>query len=123
METKTIDVRDDLDIPEVSSHVELTTPDSNVQNNDNNNEVSKLKEEILSLQAKNIALQEKYDKDMADLRCGLFRMERFIASDTDFRLYTGFPNYNSFKALFDYLSPACEHLVYHGTTTAPITSD
>ena len=123
MERKTINVRDDLDIPEVSSHVESTTPDSNVQNNDNNNEVSKLKEEILSLQAKNTALQKKYDKDTADLKCGLFRMERFIASDADFRFYTGFPNYNSFKALFDYLSPACEHLVYHGTTTAPITSE
>ena len=123
MERKTINVKVDLDISEVSSHVESITPDSNVQNNDNNNEVSKLKEEI-SLQAKNIALREKYDKDTADLKSGLFRMERFIASDADFRFYTGFPNYNSFKAPFHCLSPACEHLVYyHGTTTAPVTSE
>ena len=80
MERKTINVREDLDVPEVSSHFESTTLDSNFQSNDNNSEVSKLKEETLSLQAKNIALQEKYDKDTADLKCGLFRMERFIAS-------------------------------------------
>ena len=31
MERKTINIKNDLDIPEVSSHVESTTPDSNVQ--------------------------------------------------------------------------------------------
>ncbi len=52
-----------------------------------------------------------------------FRLERFIGSDGDFRFYTGFPNYSIFKAFYDYLSPACEHLVYHGSNTAPITSE
>ena len=100
MERKIIDVKNDLDIPEVSSHFEPTTPGVNVESNANNNELGKLKKEIISLQAKNEALQEKYDKDTADLKCELFRMERFIGSDTDFRFYTGFPNYNSFKAFF-----------------------
>ena len=57
---------------------------------------------------------------------GLFQKESFIGSDADFRFYTGSPNYNSFIELFklfNYLSPACEHLAYHGTTTAPITSE
>ena len=104
-ERKIIDVKNDLDIPEVSSHFESTTPDVNVESNANNNELGKLKKEIISLQAKNEALQEKYDKDTADLKCELFQMERFIGSDTDFRFYTGFPNYNCFKAFFDYLLP------------------
>ena len=50
-------------------------------------------------------------------------MERFIRSDTEFRFYTGFPNYNSFKAFFDYLPSACANFVYHGTKTAPRTSE
>ena len=59
MERKIIDVKNDLDIPEVSSHFESTTPDVNVESNANNNELGKLKKEIISLQAKNEALQEK----------------------------------------------------------------
>ena len=123
MERKTSNDKYDLDIPEVPFDTEPTTTSVNIENNDNDNEISKLREEILSLQAKNTALQEKYNKDTSNLECQLFRIERFIGSDTDFRFYTGFPNYNSFKAFFDYLSPSCKHLVYHGTQTAPKTSE
>ena len=59
MERKIIDVKNDLDIPEASCHFESTTPDVNVENNANNNESGKLKKEIISLQAKNEALQKK----------------------------------------------------------------
>ena len=57
------------------------------------------------------------------LKCGVFHLERFINSDSDFKFYPGFPNYSCFKAFYNYLSPACEHLLYHGSNTAPITSD
>ena len=57
------------------------------------------------------------------MRGCLFRIERFIGSDSDFRFYTGFPNYMTFKAFFDYLSPACNHLIYHGSNTVPITDE
>lgn len=56
MEKKIIDVKNDLGISEVSSHFESTTPNVNVENNANNNELGKLKKEIISLQAKNEAL-------------------------------------------------------------------
>ena len=68
-------------------------------------------------------MQAKFDKDVENLKCGLFRIERFISSDSDFRFYTGFPNYSCFKAFYDYLSPACEHLMYFGTHTTPVTSE
>ena len=49
-ERKTITPIDkyDLDIPEVSSDTEATTPNVNIENNDNDNEISKLKEEIFT---------------------------------------------------------------------------
>ena len=50
-------------------------------------------------------------------------MERFIGSDSDFRFYTGFPDYSTFKAFFNYLLPACNHLIYRGSTTRPINSN
>ena len=50
----------------------------------------------------------------------LFQLERFIGSDINFKFYTGFPDYTTFKAFFNYLSPECCHLNYHGSTTAPI---
>ena len=53
----------------------------------------------------------------------LFRLERFTGSDIDFKFYTGFPDYTTFKAFFNYLSPECCHLNYHGSTTAPILFD
>ena len=62
----------DLDIPEVPSNTESTTPSVYI---DNDNEINKLKEEILSLQAKNTALQEKYNKDTSNLECLLFRIK------------------------------------------------
>lgn len=40
-------------------------------------------------------------------------MERFTASDHEFRFYTGFPDYATFKGFFDYLSPACNNLIYY----------
>ena len=52
----------------------------------------------------------------------LFRLERFVSSDVDFKFYTGFPDYTTFKAFFSYLSPECCNLNYHGTTTTPILS-
>ena len=71
----------------------------------------------------NTALQRKYDEDMDKMRGCLFRIERFIGSDSYFRFYTGFPNYMTFKAFFDYLSPACNHLIYHGSNSVPIIDE
>ena len=34
---------------------------------------------------------------MAKMQQKLFRLERFIASDHEFRFYTGFPDYATFK--------------------------
>ena len=50
----------------------------------------------------------------------IFRLERFVSSDHDFKFYTGFPDYATFKAFFDYLSPECNHLNYHRLSTAAV---
>ena len=85
--------------------------------------INKLKEEIVILETDKLQLQKQHEEDTEKLQLSAFRLERFIGSDSDFRFYTGFPNYSSFKAFYDYLSPACEHLMYHGSNTAPITSE
>ncbi len=85
--------------------------------------ISKLKEEITILEAEKMQLQKQHEEDTEKVQLSAFRLERFIGSDGDFRFYTGFPNYSIFKAFYDYLSPACEHLVYHGSNTAPIPSE
>lgn len=66
------------------------------------------------LQANYDKLQQKYNDDMEKMQQKQFRMERFIVSDHDFRFYTGFPDYATFKVFFDYLTPACNHLIYYG---------
>ena len=97
--------------------------DSSTKDDNSKNTIQDLENTISSLQAQNMALSTKYDEDVAKLKCGIFHLERFINSDSDFKFYTGFPNYSCFKAFYNYLSPACEHLLYHGSNTAPITSD
>ena len=89
---------------------------------DTGDPISKLKEEISALKAEKLQLEKQHEEDVEKTQLSTFRMERFVSSDSDFRFYSGFPNYSSFKAFYDYLSPACEHLVYHGSNTAPITS-
>ena len=72
-----------------------------------------LEEQLLELQTNYDRLQQKYVDDMAKVQQKLFRLERFIGSDHDFRFYTGFPDYATFQVFFDYLSPACNNLIYY----------
>ena len=37
-------------------------------------------------------LQQKYVDDMAKMQQKLFRLERYIACDHEFKFYTGFPD-------------------------------
>ena len=75
------------------------------------------------LETEKLQLEKQHEEDIEKVQLSAFRLERFIGSDSDFRFYAGFPNYSSFKAFYGYLSPACEHLMYHGSNTAPITSE
>ena len=75
--------------------------------------IRSLEDQLIELQT-NYELQQKYVDDMAKMQQKLFRLERFIASDHEFRFYTGFPDYATFKVFFDYLSPACNNLIYYG---------
>ena len=79
-------------------------------------------QKLQHLQAKYDSLQKKYHSDIKAMENKLFRMERFIGSDHDFKFYTGFPDYTTFKVFFDYLSPACNTLIYHGSDTGILHS-
>ena len=52
------------------------------------------------MERKTITPNNGYDLDIPE-----------VPSDTE-ATTPGFPNYNSFKAFFDYLYPSCKHLVY-----------
>ncbi|XP_028394502.1 uncharacterized protein LOC114518698 [Dendronephthya gigantea] len=105
------EIRDDAVTSEINSTVvEIEDP------------INKIKKEMAILEDEKQQLQKQHEEDIKKVQLSAFRLERFIGSDNDFRFYTGFPNYSSFKAFYGYLSPACEHLVYHGSNTAPITS-
>ena len=84
---------------------------------------SSLIQELEETKERYIQLEAKYDNDTKEMKQCLFRLERFLSSDTDYRFYTGFPDYTTFKAFFNYLSPECCHLNYHGSATAQIISD
>jgi hypothetical protein len=69
--------------------------------------INKLKEKMAILETEKLQLQKQHVEGIEKVQLGAFQLERFIGSDSDFRFYTGFPNYSSFKAFYDYLSRAC----------------
>ena len=117
-------IRDDADTSTsvASNEIYLTVAEPTV-NTESEDPINKLKEEIAILESEKMKLQKQHEEDIEKVQLSAFRLERFISSDSDFRFYTGFPNYSSFRAFYDYLTPACEHLVYHGSNTGPITSE
>jgi hypothetical protein len=69
--------------------------------------INKLKEKMAILETEKLQLQKQHEEGIEKVQLSEFQLERFISSDSDFRLYTGFPNYSSFKAFYDHLSRAC----------------
>ena len=67
-----------------------------------------------SLRAENIKLKERCEELTNRYKQCVLRIEHVIASDTNFKFYTGFQNYQTFKAFYDYLQPACHFLNYAG---------
>ena len=43
-------------------------------------------------------------------------------SDVNFEFYTGFPNYKTFQAFYNFLCPACERLRYKGSNHSEFES-
>lgn len=113
-----------LQAPLLENECNMTNPPAETTSRSeesSENLVAKLKEEVETLQSHCHSLEKKYEDVKATEKC-LFRMERFVGSDSDFRFYTGFPDYTTFKLFFDYLSPACNNLIYYGSNTGIISS-
>ena len=68
-------------------------------------------------------LQKKYDELLTKYNQCILRIEHVIASDANFKFYTSFPNYATFKVFFDYLEPACNFLMYTGSKNTEHTSE
>ena len=72
------------------------------------------------LETKYSALEEKYNDLSSKYKQSVLRLEHVLASDTEFKFYTSFQNYSTFKAFFDYLQPACNSLKYVGSNNTEI---
>ena len=71
-------------------------------------EIARLKGTIKNLDDENQSLKETIEQQK-------FTIERFKGNNVNFELYTGFRNYETFKAFYDFLCPACERLRYKGS--------
>ena len=47
-----------------------------------------------------------------------FSIDQFKSNDIEFEFYTGFSNYGTCKAFYNYLCPACERLQYIGSSNS-----
>ncbi|XP_028407181.1 uncharacterized protein LOC114529570 [Dendronephthya gigantea] len=97
-------------------------PSEDIPQNDQPNELTLLRDETLELEHIVQTLETKNKDQGEDIsvlkekvqQCS-FSIDRFEDNSTDFEFYTGFPNYNTFKAFYNYLSLACERLQYIGS--------
>ncbi|XP_028406791.1 uncharacterized protein LOC114529234 [Dendronephthya gigantea] len=90
------------------------------------NEISELfalKSELEQLKKENASLKTKHDELSTKYKLCALRLEHVIASDANFKFYTSFPNYTTFKAFFNYLQPACNLLMYAGTKNSQHASE
>ena len=115
-ETEVVNMRPNVDSPNEQTSYEML-PDQNSINTDLKQRLDLLQKQLNARKANMMKIWKKWENVC------VFQIEQFIGSDSDFRYYTGFPDYSTFKAFFYYLSPVCNHLVYHGSNTAPITSE
>ena len=83
--------------------------------------ISELEQLVQNLEQK----CEKQQKEISNLKRNVeqcsFSVDHIKNNDSDIELYTGFSNYGTFKAFYEYLCPACERLQYIGSwnTTKP----
>ena len=68
-------------------------------------------------------LKQKYDELSSKYKQCVLRIEHVIASDANFKFYTSFPNYATFKVFFGYLQPACNFLMYIGSNNTEHVSE
>ena len=83
--------------------------------------ISELEELVENLQQKDQEQQEKISDLKGKVEQCSFSIYHIKNNDSDIEFYTGFSNYSTFKAFYDYLCPACERLQYIGSwnTTKP----
>ena len=78
-------------------------------------EIARLEEEIKALRRENKELLKTVD----DLARNVFGIAQFKDSDSDINFYTGFPNYQTLVACYNFLSPGenGENIVYVTSST------
>ena len=78
--------------------------------------ILELEQIIETLKEKNKGQEKEIASLKEQIQLNSFSIDRFKNNSSDFEFYTGFCNYSTFKAFYDYLSPACERLHYIGSS-------
>ncbi len=78
-------------------------------------EIDELKGTIVNLRNENENQEHKISTLQENLKQQKFTVDRFKSNNANFELYTGFQNYETFKAFYNFLCPACERLRYRGS--------
>ena len=80
--------------------------------------ISELEQLVENLQQKDQKQQEEISDLKGKVKQCSFSIDHIKNNDSDIEFHTGFSNYGTFKAFYDYLCPACERLQYIGSWNA-----
>ena len=99
-----------LNVINNSDEVEELTRDVSVSTGpDWNTEISELKKKINLIEEEKMVLQKK-QVELIEQYC--FRLSSICNDDSKVAFYTGFPDYKTFMACFNFLGPADNNLIY-----------
>ena len=103
-----------------SKEVELE-PKEFMENMDNSQELISLKDELSKL----TSLLENMKRQNELLQSQLFNIERFRNNDSAINFYTGFPNWNTFMAVFKFFDPgdSGENIRYWLSSNVHVSAD
>lgn len=103
-----------------SKQIEME-PKEFMENIDNSQELTALKEELSKLTSQLESMKRQNEL----LQSQLFNIERFRNNDSAINFYTGFPNWNTFMAVFKFLDPgdSGENIRYWLSSNANVSAD
>ena len=81
---------------------DVTTQTNEIESRDNSD--TEMNQQLIDLKSK----LEKANQRIESLQKQLFTVDRFRGDDSSIKFYTGFPNWDTFDAVFKYLNPGNE---------------
>eukprot|EP00112_Aurelia_sp_Birch-Aquarium-sp1_P004783 Seg1542.7 transcript_id=Seg1542.7/GoldUCD/mRNA.D3Y31 product="hypothetical protein" protein_id=Seg1542.7/GoldUCD/D3Y31 len=103
----------------VTEELESQIKDLDLEESRNRGIEEELRKRVKELESENANLKDGIQRSADTVRKTNFSVESVKSDPKAFKFYTGLPDYETFKIIFDSFGPALKNLIYHGTQNNP----